>query len=83
MIERCCRLSAPLPFGAQYADGRTRFRIWAPGADRLSSNDVTIDGRGLIYLIDRVRARMAMAADVEPMRAASFSRRAGSCASPW
>ena len=27
----------------------------APGADRASSNDVTIDSRGLIYLIDRVR----------------------------
>ena len=27
----------------------------APGADRVSSNDVTIDERGLIYLIDRVR----------------------------
>ena len=26
----------------------------APGADRASSNDVTIDSRGLIYLIDRV-----------------------------
>jgi hypothetical protein len=27
----------------------------APGADRASSNDVTIDDRGLIYLVDRVR----------------------------
>jgi len=27
----------------------------APGEKRPSSNDVTIDGRGLIYLIDRVR----------------------------
>ena len=27
----------------------------APGTDRLSSNDVTVDDRGLIYLIDRVR----------------------------
>ena len=26
----------------------------APGADRASSNDVTIDNRGLIYLVDRV-----------------------------
>jgi hypothetical protein len=26
----------------------------APGADRASSNDVTIDDRGLIYLIDRI-----------------------------
>jgi hypothetical protein len=26
----------------------------APGADRASSNDVTIDERGLIYLVDRV-----------------------------
>jgi hypothetical protein len=26
----------------------------APGADRPSSNDVTIDGRGLIYLVDRI-----------------------------
>jgi hypothetical protein len=26
----------------------------APGADRASSNDVTIDGRGLVYLVDRV-----------------------------
>jgi len=26
----------------------------APGAERLSSNDVTIDDRGLIYLVDRV-----------------------------
>jgi hypothetical protein len=26
----------------------------APGADRASSNDVTIDSRGLIYLVDRV-----------------------------
>jgi hypothetical protein len=27
----------------------------APGAERASSNDVTIDNRGLIYVIDRVR----------------------------
>ena len=27
----------------------------APGADRASSNDVTIDERGLIYLVDRIR----------------------------
>jgi len=27
----------------------------APGADRASSNDVTMDGRDLIYLVDRVR----------------------------
>jgi hypothetical protein len=27
----------------------------APGQERASSNDVTIDGRGLIYLIDRIR----------------------------
>jgi hypothetical protein len=27
----------------------------APGADRASSNDVTIDGRGLLYVVDRVR----------------------------
>jgi hypothetical protein len=26
----------------------------APGADRASSNDVTIDSRGIIYLVDRV-----------------------------
>jgi hypothetical protein len=26
----------------------------APGADRPSSNDVTIDSRGLVYLVDRV-----------------------------
>ena len=26
----------------------------APGADRPSSNDVTVDDRGLIYLVDRV-----------------------------
>jgi hypothetical protein len=26
----------------------------APGADRASSNDVTIDNRGLIYLVDRI-----------------------------
>ena len=26
----------------------------APGADRVSSNDVTIDDRGLIYLVDRI-----------------------------
>jgi hypothetical protein len=26
-----------------------------PGADRVSSNDVTVDDRGLIYLLDRVR----------------------------
>jgi hypothetical protein len=26
-----------------------------PGEDRASSNDVTIDDRGLIYLVDRVR----------------------------
>ena len=25
------------------------------GADRASSNDVTIDDRGLIYLVDRIR----------------------------
>jgi hypothetical protein len=25
------------------------------GADRASSNDVTIDDRGLIYLVDRMR----------------------------
>jgi hypothetical protein len=27
----------------------------APGADRPSSNDITVDGRGLLYLVDRVR----------------------------
>jgi hypothetical protein len=27
----------------------------APGADRPSSNDITVDDRGLLYLIDRVR----------------------------
>jgi hypothetical protein len=27
----------------------------APGADRASSNDVTIDDRGLLYVVDRVR----------------------------
>lgn len=27
----------------------------APGAERASSNDVTIDDRGLIYLVDRIR----------------------------
>jgi hypothetical protein len=27
----------------------------APGADRASSNDVTIDARGLLYVVDRVR----------------------------
>lgn len=27
----------------------------APGANRVSSNDVTVDDRGLVYLIDRVR----------------------------
>ncbi|MDA1323345.1 MAG: hypothetical protein O3C34_01245 [Proteobacteria bacterium] len=27
----------------------------APGIDRLSTNDVTIDDRGLIYIIDRIR----------------------------
>jgi hypothetical protein len=27
----------------------------APGADRASSNDVTIDSRGLLYVVDRVR----------------------------
>jgi hypothetical protein len=26
----------------------------APGTDRASSNDVTIDRRGLIYLVDRI-----------------------------
>jgi hypothetical protein len=26
-----------------------------PGAERASSNDVTVDQRGLIYLVDRVR----------------------------
>src|SRR5262249_7254211 len=26
-----------------------------PGSERLSSNDVTVDGRGLIYLLDRLR----------------------------
>ena len=26
-----------------------------PGSERVSSNDVTIDDRGLIYLLDRVR----------------------------
>jgi hypothetical protein len=26
----------------------------APGADRASSNDVTVDARGLIYLVDRI-----------------------------
>jgi hypothetical protein len=26
-----------------------------PGSDRVSSNDVTVDDRGLIYLLDRVR----------------------------
>jgi hypothetical protein len=27
----------------------------APGAERVQSNDVTVDARGLIYLIDRIR----------------------------
>ena len=27
----------------------------APGANRASSNDVTMDTRGLIYLVDRIR----------------------------
>ncbi|MES1155511.1 MAG: hypothetical protein ABUL48_03675, partial [Pseudorhodoplanes sp.] len=26
----------------------------APGAERPSSNDVTVDSRGLVYLVDRV-----------------------------
>ena len=26
-----------------------------PGSERLSSNDVTVDERGLIYLLDRLR----------------------------
>jgi len=26
-----------------------------PGCDRVQSNDVTVDERGLIYLLDRVR----------------------------
>ena len=26
----------------------------APGAERPSSNDVTVDDRGLVYLVDRV-----------------------------
>jgi len=26
-----------------------------PGSERVSSNDVTVDDRGLIYLLDRVR----------------------------
>ena len=35
----------------------------APGADRPSSNDVTIDDRGLIYLIDRVGGLDVIEAD--------------------
>jgi hypothetical protein len=27
----------------------------APGQSRVSSNDITVDDRGLLYLIDRVR----------------------------
>ena len=27
----------------------------APGANRPSSNDITMDSRGLLYLIDRIR----------------------------
>ena len=27
----------------------------APGSSRVSSNDITVDDRGLFYLIDRVR----------------------------
>ena len=38
------RFAHSLPFGAQYADGRTRFRIWAPGADRLT---LELDGAAL------------------------------------
>ena len=26
-----------------------------PGSDRVQTNDVTVDARGLIYLIDRLR----------------------------
>jgi hypothetical protein len=35
----------------------------APGADRPSSNDVTMDNRGLIYLVDRVNGVDIVAAD--------------------
>jgi hypothetical protein len=35
----------------------------APGADRPSSNDVTIDSRGLIYLVDRVNGVDIVAVD--------------------
>ncbi|MGF1527272.1 MAG: malto-oligosyltrehalose trehalohydrolase, partial [Candidatus Competibacterales bacterium] len=42
----------PLPFGAEFVDGRVRFRLWAPGATTvavaLESEDVALtrDGRG-------------------------------------
>ena len=35
----------------------------APSADRPSSNDVTIDSRGLIYLVDRVNGVDIIEAD--------------------
>jgi malto-oligosyltrehalose trehalohydrolase len=38
------RFAHPLPFGAEFADGRTRFRIWAPGVDRLA---LDLDGATL------------------------------------
>jgi malto-oligosyltrehalose trehalohydrolase len=30
LLERCVTRSHGMPFGAQFADGRTRFRLWAP-----------------------------------------------------
>ena len=40
-----------------------------PGADRASSNDVTIDERGLIYLVDRIRGVDIIETSVIQMRA--------------
>ena len=37
------------------ARSRTSCRTCRAGTDRVSSNDVTVDDRGLIYLLDRRR----------------------------
>jgi malto-oligosyltrehalose trehalohydrolase len=55
------RFAHRLPFGAEFADGRTRFRIWAPGVTKLSVEleDASLpmgrDGDGWFELeVDRV-----------------------------
>ena len=50
----------------QSARGRAFLPEPAPGADRPSSNDVTIDRRGLVYLVDRLNG-------VDVIEAGAFS----------